>query len=251
MAGKLEGRRAIVTGASSGIGAATARAFASEGAAVALGARRADRLQDLAKEIESGGASAHALEVDITDEQATRAFVATAAEQMGGLDILVNNAGVMLLGAIEGADSEQWRRMVEVNVLGLMYATDAAMPLIREAGGGDIVNVASVAGRVAHAGGGAYNMTKFGVVGLSEALRQEALGSNIRVSLVEPGMVDTELQGHNEDPAAVEGIEKMRESIDNELLQSEDIADAILYVVSRPPYVAINEMLIRPAKQER
>jgi NADP-dependent 3-hydroxy acid dehydrogenase YdfG len=251
MAGKLEGRRAIVTGASSGIGAATARAFASEGAAVALGARRADRLTDLAKEIESGGGSAHALEVDITDEQATREFVASAAEKMGGLDIIVNNAGVMLLGAIEGADSENWRRMVEVNVLGLMYATDAAMPLIREAGGGNIVNIASTAGRVAHAGAGAYNLTKFGVVGFSEALRQEALHSGIRVTIVEPGMVDTELQGHNEDPAAVEGIKKMRESIDNEPLQSEDIADAILYAVSRPPHVAINEMLIRPAKQER
>lgn len=251
MAGKLEGRRAIVTGASSGIGAATARAFASEGATVALGARRADRLAGLAEEIESGGASAHALEVDITDEEATRGFVASAAEKMGGLDLIVNNAGVMLLGAIEGADSEHWRRMVEVNVLGLMYATDAAMPLIREAGGGNIVNIASTAGRAAHAGAGAYNLTKFGVVGFSEALRQEALHSGIRVTIVEPGMVDTELQGHNEDPGVVEGIEKMRESLDDEPLQAEDIADAILYAVSRPPHVAINEMLIRPAKQER
>jgi clavulanate-9-aldehyde reducatase len=246
----LEGRKAVVTGASSGIGEATALAFADAGATVALGARRKDRLEDLAKRIGAEGGTAHAFEVDVGDEAAARSFIEGAAEQMGGLDILVNNAGVMLLGPVEGGDTDEWRQMINVNVLGLLYCTQAALPLIRDSGGGNIVNISSVAGRVAAMGAGVYNFTKFGVVGFSEALRQEAMHSGIRVTVVEPGFVETELQGHNKNPVVVEAIEKMREQT-GEVLQAEDIAAAIHYVVSQPQRVNIGEMLIRPTGQQR
>jgi NADP-dependent 3-hydroxy acid dehydrogenase YdfG len=246
----LKGRRAVVTGASSGIGEATALALAREGAAVALGARRKDRLDELATRIDADGGTAHAFDVDIGDEVAARAFVAGAAEQMGGLDILVNNAGVMLLGPIEGADTDEWRQMVNVNLLGLLYCTQAAMPLIRESGGGDIVNLSSVAGRTASMGSGVYNLTKWGVNGFTEALRQEALHSGIRVTVVEPGFVATELQGHNKNPIVVEALEKMREQT-GEVLEADDIAGAILYAISQPKRASVNEILVRPTGQQR
>jgi NADP-dependent 3-hydroxy acid dehydrogenase YdfG len=246
----LEGRKAVITGASSGIGAATAAALAAEGAAVALGARRKERLDELAQRIEGDGGSAHAFEVDVSDEDAARAFIESAAEQMGGLDILVNNAGVMLLGPIGGADTEEWRRMVDVNLLGLLYCTHAALPLMQQAGGGHIVNLSSVAGRTANLGSGVYNLTKWGVNGFSEALRQEVLHSGIRVTIVEPGFVATELQGHNKNPVVVEQLEKMREQVGEEL-EAEDIAAGIVYAVSSPQRVNVNEILIRPTGQQR
>jgi NADP-dependent 3-hydroxy acid dehydrogenase YdfG len=246
----LEGRRAVVTGASSGIGEATAMALAGEGAAVALGARRKDRLDELAERIAGEGGRAHPFEVDISEESAARSFIQGAAEQMGGLDILVNNAGVMLLGPIGGADTEEWRQMVGVNLLGLLYCTHAALPLIQEGGGGHIVNLSSVAGRTANLGSGVYNLTKWGVNGFSESLRQEAMHSGIRVTVVEPGFVGTELQGHNTNPVVVEAIEKMREQT-GEVLEASDIAAAILYAVSSPQRVNINEILVRPTGQQR
>jgi NADP-dependent 3-hydroxy acid dehydrogenase YdfG len=248
--GALDGKVAAITGASSGIGEATAVALANEGASVALGARRKDRLDAVADAINSDGGKAVALESDIGDEEQARGFVRGAAEELGRLDILINNAGLMLLGPVEGVDTDQWRRMVDVNVLGLLYCTQEAMPLIRDSGGGDIVNVSSVAGRTASFGSAVYNLTKWGVVGFSEALRQEALNSNIRVTAIEPGFVDTELQGHNEHPMVVEAMENMRDDI-GKVLEAEDIARAILYVVSQPEHVAINEVLIRPTRQRR
>jgi NADP-dependent 3-hydroxy acid dehydrogenase YdfG len=249
MAGPLEGKVAAITGASSGIGEATALALSRLGAAVALGARREDRLRDLAERIDGEGGRARPFAVDVADEASARKFISEAHSALGGLDILVNNAGVMLLGPIEGADTEQWRRMVDVNVLGLLYCTHAALPLMREAGGGDIVNVSSVAGRFARSGSGVYNLTKFGVGAFSEALRQETIDARIRVMVVEPGYVETELQGHNVD-AVQENIAKMREQI-GDVLVSEDIADGIAWAVTRPPHVAVNEVLIRPAGQAR
>jgi NADP-dependent 3-hydroxy acid dehydrogenase YdfG len=247
---RLENRKAVITGASSGIGEATALALAGEGATVALGARRKDRLDGLAERISGDGGSAHAHEVDIADEAQARAFVEDAAKQMGGIDILVNNAGVMLLGPVEGADTGDWRTMVNVNLLGLLYCTQAALPLMREGGGGHIVNVSSVAGRVASLGSGVYNMTKWGVTGFSEALRQEGAHSGIRVTCLEPGFVDTELQGHNQNPMVVEAIEKMREQT-GEVLLAEDMAAAILFAVTAPSRVNVNEILIRPTGQTR
>jgi clavulanate-9-aldehyde reducatase len=249
MAGALEGQVAAVTGASSGIGEATALALAEAGAAVALGARREDRIEALARRIRDDGANAIAVAVDVSDETQARAFVERAHAELGRLDILINNAGVMLLGPVEGADLEEWRRMVGVNLLGLLYCTHAALPLMREGGGGHVVNVSSVAGRHARAGAAVYNLTKFGVTAFSEALRQEVLHSEIRVTCVEPGFVETELQGHNRDPLVQQGVEKMREQI-GDVLKAEDIADAIRYAVEQPRHVSINELLIRPTHQQ-
>jgi NADP-dependent 3-hydroxy acid dehydrogenase YdfG len=170
---------------------------------------------------------------------------------MDGLDILVNNAGVMLLGPVAGADVEHWQRMINVNLLGLLYCTHATLPIMGASGSGHIVNVSSVAGRQASLGSAVYNMTKFGVVAFSEALRQEVLHANVRVTCVEPGFVETELQGHNDHPMVVEAIEKMQKDLGDGVLQAADIADAIVYALSRPPNVAINEVLVRPTKQSR
>ena len=247
MPGSLEGRVAVVTGASSGIGAATVRALSAEGAAVALGARRTDRLEALAAELDGRH---HVGEVDVSDEEQARGFVQSAHDELGGLDILVNNAGVMLLGPVADADTGEWRRMIDVNLMGLLYCTHAALPLMSRSGGGDIVNVSSVAGRRADAGAAVYNMTKFGVHGFSEALRQEALHSGIRVTTVAPGFVETELQGHNRNPVVRTAMERSREQI-GDVLRAEDIADAIVHAVSRPAHVCVNEVVVRPTKQAR
>lgn len=245
--GPLAGRVAVVTGASSGIGEATATALSRAGATVALGARRRDRLEALAETLD-GESSVH--EVDLTDEAAARDFIAAAHAEHGGLHILVNNAGLMLLGAVNGADVSEWRQMLEVNLWALLVCTHAGLPLIAESGGGDIVNVSSVAGRRADAGGAVYNMTKFGVHGFSEALRQEALHSGIRVTTVAPGHVETELQGHNRDPVVRRALERSREEI-GEPLSADDIADAVLYAVTRPAHVCVNEVVVRPTGQAR
>jgi NADP-dependent 3-hydroxy acid dehydrogenase YdfG len=234
----LEGKVAAITGASAGIGEATALALAEQGCAVALAARRTERIDDLAERILAAGGNARAFETDVTDEEQANAFVNGTNEHLGGLDILVNNAGVMLLGPIAGADTEEWRRMLEVNGLGLLYCTHAALPIMGAAGSGHIVNVSSVAGRTAALGSGVYNFTKWGVVGFSEALRQEVLHANVRVTTIEPGYVETELQSHNEHPVVVERLAKMRDEIDP--LQSEDIADAISWAVTRPEHVSVN-----------
>jgi NADP-dependent 3-hydroxy acid dehydrogenase YdfG len=246
----LDGKVAAVTGASSGIGEATALALVAEGAAVALAARRTDRITDLAARIEADGGKALAIETDITDESQANRFIERTNEELGGLDILVNNAGLMLLGPVAGAPTEQWRQMIDVNLLGLLYCTHAALPIMGAAGSGDVVNVASVAGRIAAAGSGVYNMTKWGVVGFSEALRQECSRAGVRVTAIEPGWVDTELQGHNEHPLVVERMNKLIETIDK-ILEPEDIARAITFAVTQPPHVSINEMLIRPTSSSR
>lgn len=250
MESDLSGRAIAITGASSGIGAACARMLAGAGASVALAARRADRLDELAGEIEAAGGTAAAIEADISQEEQANAFVRQAHERLGRLDGLVNNAGVMLLGPVTGADTADWRRMIDVNVLGLLYCTHAALPIMREGGGGHIVNLSSVAGRMAAFGSAVYNLTKWGVGGFSEGLRQEALNMNIRVTLIEPGFVDTELQGHNTDPMIVGAMEKSREDI-GQVLSADDIARAILYALSQPQHVSVNEVLIRPTGQRR
>jgi clavulanate-9-aldehyde reducatase len=245
MPGSLDGRKALITGASSGIGESIALAMARDGAAVGLGARRKDRLDELVGRIEGEGGTAFAFEADVSNEEQARSLVDGAHAELGGLDCLVNNAGVMLLGPIQGAETDEWRRMIEVNLLGLLYCTHAALPLIRDGGGGDIVNLSSVAGRTARLGLAAYNMTKWGVVGFSEALRQEGQHIGVRVSCIEPGFVDTELQGHNRNPMVVEGIDRARERI-GKVLEADDVARAVVYVVSQPEHVAINELMVRP-----
>ncbi len=243
----LARRVAVVTGASSGIGAATATALSRAGATVALAARRRDRLEALAQRLE-GPSSIH--EVDLTDEGQARAMVESAHAEHGGLHGLVNTAGLLLLGAVDGADTAAWRRMLDVNLWGLLTCTHAALPLIAASGGGDIVNVSSVAGRRADAGAAVYNMTKFGVHAFSEALRQEALHTGVRVTVVAPGFVETELQAHNTDPVVLRAMSRNREQI-GEVLQPQDIADAILYAVTRAQHVCLNEVVVRPTGQAR
>src|SRR5829696_8129758 len=247
MPGPLEGRVAAVTGASSGIGEATARALSAAGASVALGARRADRLEALAESLDGPTV---VREVDVSDEGQSRDFIHAAHAELGGLHILVNNAGLMLLGPVADAETEDWRQMIAVNLLGLLYCTHAALPLLANGGGGDIVNVSSVAGRRADAGAAVYNMTKFGVHAFSEALRQEALHQGIRVTTVAPGFVETELQGHNRNPVVQRAMERAREQI-GEVLHPEDIAEAILHAVTRPAHVCVNEVVVRPTRQAR
>jgi NADP-dependent 3-hydroxy acid dehydrogenase YdfG len=235
-----------VTGASSGIGEATALACARAGAAVALAARRGERIEALAARITEEGGRAIAIPTDVGDETQARAFIERTHSKLGRLDVLVNNAGVMLLGPIENAPTDEWRRMIEANVFGVLYCTHAALPLMRQQGGGHIVNVSSVAGRVARAGSGVYNLTKFGVGAFSESLRQEGVEIGVRVTLIEPGAVATELPGHNR-PEVLEQMAKRFAGVTP--LEAEDIARAILYAIGQPPNVSINEVLVRPSGQ--
>jgi NADP-dependent 3-hydroxy acid dehydrogenase YdfG len=248
----LGGTVALVTGASSGIGAATAVALADRGAAVALAARRGDRLDALAAGIRDQGGTALALECDITDEQQAVGAVERTVAELGCLDTLINNAGVMLLGPVVGAPVSEWEQMVELNVRGLLYCAHAALPhLLRAAQDGprqvaDMVNISSVAGRAARNGNGVYSLTKHGIGAFSESLRQEVTRRYLRVSLVEPGATATELASHNRP----EVLESVRSQF-GQRMEAEDIADAITYIVTRPRHVAVNEMLIRPTEQER
>jgi NADP-dependent 3-hydroxy acid dehydrogenase YdfG len=248
----LDGTVALVTGASSGIGAATAASLAGQGAAVALAARRADRLEAVAAEIKEQGGTALVLECDITDEQQAAAAVEQTVVGLGRLDTLINNAGVMLLGPVAGAPLPEWQQMVQLNVLGLLYCAHAALPhLLAAADSGprqvaDMVNISSVAGRAARNGNGVYSLTKYGIGAFSESLRQEVTGRYVRVSLVEPGATATELASHNR-PEVLQSIRSQF----GQTMQATDIADAITYIVTRPRHVAINEMLIRPTEQER
>ena len=242
----LSGQVVAITGASSGIGEATALACAGAGAAVSLAARRTDRIDELAKRINDEGGRAVAIATDVGEEDQANAFVSQTHEQLGRLDVLVNNAGVMLLGPIEEAPTDEWRTMVHVNIFGVLYCTHAALPIMHEQGSGHIVNVSSVAGRFARAGSGVYNLTKFGVGAFSESLRQEAVEKNVRVTVIEPGAVATELAGHNRDEIMQE-MQKRFEGVTP--LASEDIADAIVYAIGAAPGVSINEILIRPSTQ--
>jgi len=244
---KLEGKVAVITGASSGIGEATAEALAAEGAAVVVAARREDRLADLVGRIEQSGGRVLAAVCDVTDEGQAHGLIRKAEQEFGSVDILVNNAGVMLLSAVGKGLSDQWRQMFDVNVMGLLYATDAAIETMKRQGSGHLVNISSVAGRkVTRDSSGVYAGTKHAVGAISEGLRQELLADNIRVTIVEPGAVATELPDHITDEDAREGLSGL---LQLEILQAEDIANAIAYAVTQPPRVSVNEILIRPTQQ--
>lgn len=249
----LEGTVALVTGASSGIGEATAKRLAAEGAAVAVGARRVDRLEKLVAEIADAGGTAVAIESDITDRAQAEDLVERTVKTLGRLDTVVNNAGVMLLGPALEAPIEEWERMVDLNVKGLLYVAKAALPhLLEFAEEGprmvaDLVNISSVAGRRARENSAVYNATKFGVGAFAEALRQEVTERHVRVSLVEPGAVITELSSHNRPEVLAEIKGRFGEI---ERLEATDIADTISYIVTRPRHVAINEILVRPTEQQ-
>jgi NADP-dependent 3-hydroxy acid dehydrogenase YdfG len=248
----LDGTVALVTGASSGIGEATARALAAQGAKVAVAARRLERLEHLASEIGGAGHTALAIQSDITDQEQAIAAVDRTVDELGRLDIVVNNAGQMLLGPIENAPTEEWNRMIDLNLKGLINTTHAALPHLLAAtedsdrGCADVVNISSVAGRIARSGSGVYNLTKHGVGAFSESFRQEFAKRKVRSTIIEPGAVDTELTDHLRDGVR----EQVRERfVDMKTLEATDIADAIAYAVTRPWHVSLNEILIRPTEQ--
>jgi NADP-dependent 3-hydroxy acid dehydrogenase YdfG len=249
MSKPLHGRVALVTGASSGIGDATARALAAAGADVAITARRADRLDALARDLEKEGVKTLTIEADLLKEEDNRRIVAETEAKFGRLDILVNNAGVMLLAPVADSKADDWRRMLELNVLALMVSSQAALPGMRKRGSGDIINISSTAGRIANPAGAGYSASKFGVVAFSEALRREVQKDKVRVCVIEPGLVATELRDHIPDADTKKNIDAWADSVRQ--LQPEDIANAVVYVASQPAHVNVNEILMRPTDQER
>lgn len=252
MAADLKGTTALVTGASSGIGEATARQLAAQGAAVVLVARRKERMETLAAEIISAGGKAIVVPADVSKQADAVAAVERTVNELGRLDTLVNNAGVMLLGNIQGADTSDWERMIDINVKGLLYTSHAALPYLLKAAEdsprrvADVVNISSVAGRRARLGAGVYNASKFAVVAFTESLRQEVTGRHVRVSVVEPGVVRTELDSHMKDEVRAQ---TMKPFAGITPLESEDIAEIILFIVTRGWRSAINEVLVRPTEQ--
>ncbi|MFC6082037.1 SDR family NAD(P)-dependent oxidoreductase [Sphaerisporangium aureirubrum] len=245
MSTTLDGKVVLVTGASSGIGEATALALSAEGALVAVGARRADRLESLARKAPG---EVLTLELDVTDPESVRAAVAATVDRFGALDVLVNNAGVMLSGPIAGADTTEWTRMVETNLLGSMYTVHAALPHLL-ASKGTVLQISSTSGRIASANSGVYAATKFGITAFAESLRQEVTTQGVRVVVIEPGFVATELASHITDPTMRAAAQQMATSM--RILHPEDIANAIVYALTQPEHVAVNEILIRPTDQTR
>ncbi|HTA93689.1 MAG TPA: SDR family NAD(P)-dependent oxidoreductase [Polyangiaceae bacterium] len=248
MTSSLAGKVALVTGASSGIGEATALALAQANMRVAVAGRRVERLTALVDRITTAGGQAFAVPADVSIEAQARALVEQTRSHFGQLDVLVNNAGLMLQGMIDGADTEEWRRMIGVNLLGLMYVTHAALPVMKAQGAGHIVNLSSVAGRIANPRVAVYAATKFGVCAFSEALRREVKKDGIRVTVVEPGIVATELAEHITDAEAKEALKARISALTP--LESEDVAAAILYALTQPARVNVNEILIRPTLQD-
>jgi NADP-dependent 3-hydroxy acid dehydrogenase YdfG len=241
MTSYTHGQVAVVTGASSGIGEATARALAAGGYRVALLARRLDRITALAGELDNDSI---AIQADVTDRDTLVAAADRVRQELGSADVLVNNAGVMLLGPFGSSQREDYRQMIEVNLTGAITATEVFLGQLKD-GGGDIVNISSVAGRTARAGNGVYAATKWGMNGWAESLRQELL-PDIRVTLIEPGVVATELPTHITHPQTKEGVQKL---YDQAQVTADDVAEIIAFVLSRPRRLAINEVLVRPAGQ--
>jgi len=238
-----QGRVAVVTGASSGIGEATARALAADGYRVALLARRLDRITALAEDLGNGSI---AIQADVTDRDSIVAAAERVRQELGGADVLVNNAGIMLLGPFDSNQRDDYRQMIEVNLLGAITTTEVFLDQLKD-GGGDIINISSVAGRTARAGNGVYAATKWGLNGWSESLRQELL-PDVRVTLIEPGAVATELPTHITHEATRLGVEQLYSQV---TITAEDIAEVIAFCVNRPKHLAIHEILLRPANQER
>lgn len=250
MTQNLQDKVILITGASSGIGEATARLLAAHGAQVVLAARRSTKLKEIVSEIKKSGGAAQWFEADVTDESMCKKLIAEIEKNVGAIDVLINNAGVMLLGPVLDAPTEEWRTMIHVNLLGLLYMTHAALPGMVKRKSGHLINVSSVAGRTATSGSAVYNATKWGVNAFTEALRHELVQGNsgIRTTLIEPGAVDTELASHNR--AEVQKTLEIRWKGLSKKLEAEDIAAGILYAVSQPLHVNVNEILIRPTEQD-
>jgi NADP-dependent 3-hydroxy acid dehydrogenase YdfG len=242
-------RVALITGASSGIGAAIARDLGARGYHLALAARRKEALELVAAEIRTSGGGAIPLVCDVTKPDQIATCVARALTEFGRIDVLVNNAGIMHNGLIAGADVNEWRAMIDVNLMGLMLMTHAVLPHMKAAGKGHIVNISSVAGRIITVNNGVYNVTKWGVNVFSEALRKEVYTDTIKVTIIGPGVVDTDLKEKIANPQARETFKAFAAALDP--LAAQDVAAAVAYALEQPPHVAINEVLLRPLKQER
>lgn len=237
----------VVTGASSGLGEATARLLSAQGATVVLGARRADRLQTLAKNIEASGGTALALQTDVTRREQVTALVDAAVQTYGRIDVMINNAGLMPQAPLEQLKVDEWDRMIDVNLKGVTYGIAAALPHMQQQKSGHFVNVSSVAGHKVGPGFAVYSATKFAVRALSEGLRQEVKPYNIRTTVISPGAVATELPNTVSDPAAAERLRGFYEEV---AVPADSFARAVAFALSQPPEVDINEILYRPTKQE-
>ena len=239
----------IITGASSGIGYATALSLAKEGAKLVVGARRTDRLEKLVKEIEENNGEILSQKFDVTKKSDCDDLVNTAIKKWGKVDVLINNAGLMPLSFVKNLKVDEWDQMIDVNIKGVLYCTAAVLPHMREAKSGHIINISSVAGRIVFPAGSVYCATKHAVTAFSEGLRQElSPRNNIRVTTIEPGVVSTELTNTITDESLEKFVETSKKM---EALKAEDIASAIIFAINAPDHVSVNEILVRPTTQDR
>jgi NADP-dependent 3-hydroxy acid dehydrogenase YdfG len=247
MSKNIDGKVVVITGASSGLGEATARHLASQGASVVLGARREDRIRSLAGELTSKGGKALAIATDVTDREQVKRLVDTAVKTYGRVDVMINNAGLMPQSPLERLKIDDWDRMIDVNIKGVLYGIAAALPAMKQQKSGHIINVSSVAGHKVRAGGAVYSATKHAVLALSEGLRQEVKPYNIRTTVISPGAVATELPDSVTEPDLSESFHKFYEEF---AIPADSFARAVAFAISQPDEVDINEILFRPTKQE-
>ena len=247
MSNNIQGKVVAITGASSGLGEATARDLSAQGAAVVLGARRADRIEALADELTRRGGKALAVPTDVIHSEQVKKLVDGAVQAYGRIDVMINNAGLMPQSPLERLRIDEWDRMIDVNIKGVLYGIAAALPYMREQKSGHIINVSSVAGHKVRAGGAVYAATKHAVLALSEGLRQEVKPYNIRTTVISPGAVATELPNSISEPDVAEGFQKFYEEF---AIPSDSFARAVAFAISQPEDVDVNEILFRPTRQE-
>jgi NADP-dependent 3-hydroxy acid dehydrogenase YdfG len=242
----IAGKVVVITGASSGLGEATARLLAEQGASVVLGARRVERLQSLANELTSKGAKALAIETDVTNRDEVKRLVDTAVQNHGRIDVMLNNAGLMPQSLLERLKIDEWDRMIDVNIKGVLYGIAAALPYMQKQKAGHIINVSSVAGHKVGPGSAVYSATKWAVRALSEGLRQEVKTYNIRTTVISPGAVATELPNTITDTDVAERVNQLYEDV---AIPADSFARAVVFAMSQPEDVDINEILFRPTRQ--
>ncbi|QEX17666.1 oxidoreductase [Hypericibacter terrae] len=247
MSGNIDGKIVVITGASSGLGEATARLLSAEGASVVLGARRADRIRSLADELTGGGAKALALTTDVTHRDQVKRLVDAAVEAHGRIDVMINNAGLMPQSLLERLKIDEWDRMIDVNIKGVLYGIAAALPHMKQQKAGHIINVSSVAGHKVGPGSAVYAATKYAVRALSEGLRQEVKPYNIRTTVISPGAVATELPDSVTDPDTAKRIQNFYAQV---AIPADSFARTVAFAMSQPEEVDVNEILFRPTRQE-
>jgi NADP-dependent 3-hydroxy acid dehydrogenase YdfG len=247
MSSNIAGKIVVITGASSGLGEATARLLSAEGATIVLGARRADRIQSLASELAGGNGKALALQTDVTHQDQVKKLVDAAVQGYGRIDVLINNAGLMPQSLLERLKVDEWDRMIDVNIRGVLYGIAAALPHMKQQKSGHIINVSSVAGHKVGPGSAVYAATKHAVRALSEGLRQEVKPYNIRTTVISPGAVATELPNSVTDPDVAERVQKLYTQV---AIPADSFARAVVYAMSQPDDVDVNEILFRPTRQE-